>query len=80
MMRHEVSDVPEEHVAKGECRHYWIIEGANGPISRGVCKFCGVEKEFLNSLPDSTVVKRNIHPFELPELPDVEFDKEQNKS
>lgn len=32
-------------------RHYWVIEAARGPISRGVCKFCGAVKEFHNSWP-----------------------------
>jgi len=36
-----------------ECRHHWIIESANGPTSWGVCKYCGTEKQFTNSLPDS---------------------------
>ena len=30
-----------EHMAKDKCYHYWIIEIANGPKSRGVCKYCG---------------------------------------
>ena len=75
-MRHKVKQVLKEHVAKGECRHYWIIESANGPTSRGLCKFCGAEKEFLNSVQDFTVVKRNTSLLNLPELPDVELDKD----
>jgi len=39
-----------------ECRHHWIIESANGPTSWGVCKYCGTEKQFTNSLPDSPKV------------------------
>lgn len=35
------------------CHHYWIIEVPEGPTSRGVCKFCGEEKEFDNLGPDS---------------------------
>ena len=79
-MGYKVKDALEEPEAKDECHHYWIIESAKGPVSRGVCKFCGAEKEFLNSLPDLTVVKRNARLLELPELPDVELDKEQSKS
>ena len=85
-MRHKVRDTlvedrPEEHVAEDECSHYWIIEAANGPRSSGVCKFCGVKKEFLNSIPQySNVAKRHTNPLELPEMPDVEFDEEQNSS
>lgn len=29
--------------------HYWLIEGASGPTSRGVCKYCGATQEFHNS-------------------------------
>ena len=35
-----------------ECRHYWIIAGAKGPISEGTCKLCGSRKEFKNYLQD----------------------------
>ena len=34
------------------CHHYWIIEKAMGPHSRGVCKYCGIKKEFSNFIPD----------------------------
>ncbi len=30
------------------CRHHWLIESAHGPTSMGICKFCGVEREFSN--------------------------------
>ena len=32
--------------------HHWIIEAANGATSPGVCRVCGLEKEFSNSPPD----------------------------
>jgi hypothetical protein len=32
------------------CSHHWIIEVAIGPLSKGVCKLCGAEKEFRNQL------------------------------
>ncbi len=47
-MRHKIKTVRETAV-KDKCGHYWIIEGPEGPTSRGVCKFCGEEKEFYNS-------------------------------
>ncbi len=31
-----------------DCRHHWIIDGPDGPISTGRCKFCGEEREFQN--------------------------------
>ena len=36
-------------VAKGTCVHHWLIETPNGRESTGVCKRCGVTKEFANS-------------------------------
>ena len=35
------------------CAHHWVIETPAGPVSRGQCKRCGEEREFLNS-PDSS--------------------------
>ena len=48
--------VAEEAVA-GEkpapsCCHYWIIETADGPISRGQCQYCHVSRDFKNSVYD----------------------------
>ena len=78
-MSQKVKDVSEEHVPKTECHHYWLIESAKGPASRGVCKICGAKREFLNSLPKITPVKgRQTHIFDLPELPDVELDEDSN--
>lgn len=34
------------------CRHYWIIEKAMGPTSKGVCKYCGIRRAFSNFIPD----------------------------
>ncbi len=50
-MKRNVSSAPPESVQKEVCHHYWIIESARGPVSRGVCKFCGAQKEFHNSWP-----------------------------
>ncbi len=34
-----------------QCTHHWLIETADGPVSRGVCRFCREERGFDNS-PD----------------------------
>ena len=34
------------------CHHYWLIEKAIGPKSRGECKYCGTKKDFSNFAPD----------------------------
>ncbi len=38
-----------EKVSSTSCIHHWIIESPNGASSMGVCKICGMEKEFRNS-------------------------------
>ena len=37
-------------MTSNQCPHHWIIETANGPISKGKCKLCRVEREFNNSV------------------------------
>lgn len=32
------------------CKHFWLIDTPNGPVSRGVCKVCGQVGEFKNYL------------------------------
>jgi hypothetical protein len=73
-MRRKVKEKIREYVASDQCRHYWIIEMANGPKSRGVCRYCGESRDFLNSMPDFTVPKRKKNPLDLPEMPEVELD------
>ena len=53
------NNVPEKDMPVSECKHFWKIESSNSASSVGVCKYCGAEKEFLNALPDFTVVRRN---------------------
>lgn len=75
-MRYKLKEASREPVTEGKCRHYWLIESANGPTSRGVCKFCGAEKEFYNWWPEFTFLRRNIDIFELPDSPDIESGRE----
>jgi len=79
-MTYKLEEAPREHVNESGCRHYCLIEGARGPTSRGVCKFCGVEKEFYNSWPDFTATRQNDNVLELPNLPDIEPDGEWDDS
>jgi hypothetical protein len=41
--------------------HYWIIEDATGPVSKGRCKFCGAEKDFRNFLQDCLMPSGETH-------------------
>ena len=49
-MSSQLEVAPKEQATQSTCRHHWIIETSAGPTSRGVCKFCGTEKEFYNYL------------------------------
>ncbi len=42
-----------EEQTEPTCRHHWVIETANGPVSWGVCQVCLERKEFRNSIADS---------------------------
>jgi len=44
--------ISKKSEANQKCSHYWIIETPSGPISGGVCKFCGATREFKNYLRD----------------------------
>jgi len=63
------NDIPE-----ATCHHFWIIESANGPKSRGICKYCGERRDFFNSAPAEPVVKHHNHPLELPKIAEVELE------
>ena len=83
-MRNKLESKPEVKVqepeANDECCHYWLIESANGPTSKGVCKFCGVEKEFHNSPPEYAFSKRRDEKIALPDTPPREVHTENDGS
>ena len=35
------------------CQHYWVLDSPAGPLSRGVCRACGEEKDFPNYIEAS---------------------------
>ena len=37
-------------VEEQKCVHKWIIEIAQGPMSKGECIYCGEQKSFMNYL------------------------------
>jgi hypothetical protein len=65
----------KDEIDQDGCHHYWIIEIANGPKSRGICKYCGETKDFFNSISDFISPKRKANPLKLPRIPKVELDK-----
>jgi hypothetical protein len=48
----EVEDNAAEAVS--ECRHHWVIQPADGPVSNGVCQICGEIREFKNYVESAT--------------------------
>ena len=52
-MATELETSLDEHIGMRRCCHHWIIEAPQGPTSKGVCRFCGEEKEFDSFGPDS---------------------------
>lgn len=41
--------------------HRWRIDEPNGAVSQGVCKVCGVEKQFKNWLADMDFITNEEH-------------------
>ena len=46
---------PVASTAAASCRHHWVIEMPNGPVSHGQCKVCGMERDFYNNPEDARV-------------------------
>ena len=71
-MSGRVKEKTSVQTQKEPCRHYWIIEVANGPVSRGSCKYCGLKKEFYNAFPEFNPLRKGNNPFNMPRLGEVE--------
>ena len=41
------------------CAHHWVIEPSNGPTSGGVCRRCGQNRDFQNSIDTPTPWQTN---------------------
>ena len=47
--------ISEDTTAESDlCVHHWIIGNPEGPTSMGICKICGVDKEFANFFEGSS--------------------------
>lgn len=75
-MKSIIEEKPEQKIDDNVCNHFWVIEIANGPRSRGVCKFCGESKDFYNSITDINDPKRKGNPLKLPRISRVKLEKE----
>ena len=79
-MSYKLKEAPEKLETGSKCNHHWIIEGARGSTSQGICKLCGEERDFYNSWPpDIAVVKQGIGVFELLDSLDTESGGEQEE-
>jgi len=71
------SNVKEKKSAEIKfCRHYWDIEEADGPVSRGICKICGEEREFQNSWTGLSYTGKDARVFDLPNMLEEEKEDE----
>ena len=53
------------------CCHHWIIETADGPISRGMCRLCFETREFRNSIVDMDKESQDKSPRGVPGVPET---------
>ena len=75
--RSSVSEKPA--AVKVACRHYWVIESASGPTSKGVCKFCGEIREFQNSWIGSNYMGKDARVLNLPNMLDEEEEEKESE-
>ena len=47
------SQVGEVGVVAVTCRHYWIVDPPDGPVSQGVCRYCDEVRDFKNFLEEA---------------------------
>ncbi len=60
------------------CAHYWIVETTTGSVSKGMCRLCGEEREFGNSV-QSWQQTENIRPSSLQQNPSHKRPKITNR-
>lgn len=77
-MRNRSNVREKKSAVKTACRHYWVIEVASGPTSRGVCRICGEERVFQNSWTDAGYGGKDARVLDLPNM--LEDEKEEEGS
>jgi len=65
----EVVEAEEVEEEESDCCHHWVIESPNGPTSNGVCKVCGVIREFKNSIQVTSWESDGNHLHRSPPVP-----------
>ena len=65
-MAQHISIAPEQEIEiestsqLADCRHHWVIQPADGPVSNGLCQACGETREFQNYVESATWGDRRI--------------------
>lgn len=72
----ETREVTQE--TKAQCHHFWTIDSAGGPTSKGRCKRCGMAKDFFNSFPEETAPAPKASVLGLPEIAELEVEPQSN--
>ena len=44
----------KDEPAVSTCRHHWVIQPADGPVSNGSCQVCGETRDFKNYVESAT--------------------------
>ena len=44
----------EDSASVAVCRHHWVIQPADGPVSNGACQICGETRDFKNYVESAT--------------------------
>lgn len=57
-MKQNMAVISKPVPSKQTCMHYWVIESAGGPVSRGICRRCGMKREFKN-YPTECAIQHN---------------------
>jgi hypothetical protein len=70
----------QKHIARAGCAHYWIIESPQGPVSKGVCRYCGAVSEFSNYMPYPSWEGKMSKITERHKLSDVEPGDDSNNN
>ena len=50
----ETTEENNDEPAVSTCRHHWVIQPADGPVSNGLCQVCGETREFKNYVESAT--------------------------
>ncbi len=55
MMEQTSIPVSRDEYRNRLCHHYWVIEVAAGPVSRGVCQLCQEVRQFKNYIEETSL-------------------------